>query len=161
MPRIRAYRPSDWTAFIELDLQTGTASLHGSTATERSEFRARWPEVLKSRFAWADTGPTTAGSALVVLEDDSGAYAGHLWLSELEDLFTGSIALFVTTIAIASAYRGRGWGRLLMEHAIKEANARGLKSVRLGVDCNNAGARRLYESLGFEPIRMTMAKSLG
>lgn len=52
---------------------------------------------------------------------------------------------------VASEVRGRGIGRALVEHAL--ADIRKLDDVRrvvLEVSESNAGARRLYESCGFE-----------
>ncbi len=79
----------------------------------------------------------TNESVLYVLEDGAGEYAGHLWLTEQVDFFTASKSLFVTTVAIAKKFRGRGWGRYLMRKAVKEARERGLTSVGLGVDADN------------------------
>jgi ribosomal protein S18 acetylase RimI-like enzyme len=159
MPRMRSYRNDDWDAFLALDLETGLASLRRPTAEERDAFRARWPELLRTRFGWSDTGPTTNDSTFFVLEDDEGGYAGHLWLSEQEDFFTGETALMVTTVAIASSCRGRGWGRLLMDRAVDEARRRGLSAIRLGVDADNEAARKLYEGMGFTTTRLTMERS--
>ena len=95
-----------------------------------------------------------------MLESDEGAYAGHLWLSEQADLFSGVPKLFVTTVAVTSNYRGRGWGRLLIEWALEEGKRRGFHSIALGVDARNEAARKLYAKLGFHVTRMTMERSL-
>ena len=96
-----------------------------------------------------------------MIEDGAGEYAGHLWLTEQVDFFTETKSLFVTAVAIAPKFRGRGWGRYLMGKAEKEARERGLNSVRLGVDADNIQACKLYEKLGFRTTRLSMAKSMG
>lgn len=161
VPSIRPYRPEDWDSFLALDLETGLQTLRYVPPEQREAFKQRWPTVLKTRFGWSDTGPTAHKSVLYVLEDDSGAYAGHLWLSEQEDLYTGFTRLWITTVAIVAKYRSRGWGRLLMERALEEARARGLHSVGLDVDADNVVARKLYEEMGFTTVRLNMVKVMG
>jgi ribosomal protein S18 acetylase RimI-like enzyme len=156
MPRIRPYRDEDWASFLALDLETGRASLRSSTPAEQERFQETWPRTLKEKFGWNEAGPSTDKASLLVLEDDDGWYAGHLWLSEQVDLFSGAPKLFVTTLAVTSQNRGRGWGRLLMERALEEARRRGIRAVALGVDARNERARKLYSDMGFDVTRMSM-----
>jgi ribosomal protein S18 acetylase RimI-like enzyme len=160
VPSIRRYRADDWDAFLNLDLETGLQTLRYAPGEDREAFGARWPAVLRSRFGWTDdAGPTADHSALFVLEDDEGGYAGHLWLSEQEDRHTGAMRLWVTTVAIVARHRSRGWGRLLMARAVEEARARGFRSVGLEVDADNVVARKLYEEMGFVTTRLSMIKT--
>jgi ribosomal protein S18 acetylase RimI-like enzyme len=159
MPRIRSYRKEDWDSFLALDLETGLATLAQSPKEEREAFLARWPSVLKKDWAWdEDKGPTRRASVLLVLEDDDGSYGGHLWLCEIEDVFSGVKRLWVLTVAIVAKYRSRGWGRQLMARAIEEARARKLAAVELSVAAENVVARKLYEEMGFEATRLHMIK---
>ena len=157
MPTLRRYRASDWDAFLALDLDTGNATLRYATEAERETFRGRWDEVLRQRYGWSDDGPTVDKAALWVL-DDEGVYAGHIWLSEQTDVLTGTPRMWITTMAIAPAYRSRGWARMLMEHAEREADARGLAGIGLSVDADNVVARKLYEELGFQTVRLRMLR---
>lgn len=157
MPRVRPYEARDWDSFIALDLETGLASVESE---EEDAFRERWPELLRTRFGWGDQGPTAQGSALLVLEADDGAYAGHLWVSEQVDLFTAATKLWITTMAVDAKYRGRGWGRLLMARALYEGRQRGLTRIGLSVDAANKTASRLYEEMGFATTRLTMELAL-
>jgi ribosomal protein S18 acetylase RimI-like enzyme len=125
---------------------------------ERKAFQLRWPDVLRSRFGWTETGPSNDKATLYILESDEGVYAGHLWISEPEDFFSASKSLLINTVAIASEFRGRGWGRVLMEYAIQEARKRGLSAVKLGVAADNVTAFKLYESLGFATTRLAMTR---
>jgi ribosomal-protein-alanine N-acetyltransferase len=58
----------------------------------------------------------------------------------------------ILTIAVALAERGRGFGRLLMEEAIRRLYREGAAACFLEVDEANAAAVRLYRSLGFEVV---------
>ena len=156
MPTIRPYVPRDHDAFLALDIETGLMNMPDATAEQRDAFRARWPGELRTRLGWSERGPSGSEHTLHVLDDDSGAYAGHLWLSEQVDLFSNERRLFVTTVAVVAAFRGRGYGRLLMQHALDEGRRRGLAAVGLGVDARNETAIRLYERLGFATTRHAM-----
>jgi ribosomal protein S18 acetylase RimI-like enzyme len=158
MPRLRNYRPADWDSFLALDLETGLATLRLSPQDEKDAFLARWAETLKTSWGWTDAGPTKDKSLLLVLEDDGEPYAGHLWLREEVDAFSGTTRLWVLTVAVVAKYRSRGWGRLLMERAVEEARARKLSSVGLSVAADNVVARKLYEEMGFEATRLSMFK---
>jgi len=160
MPKLRPYRETDWEEFLALDLETGDATLRYASEADRARFRERWPTVLRERYGWSATGPTVDKAVLYVLEDDEGCYAGHLWLSEQDDVRTGTPRLWVTTMAIVRKHRSRGWGRLLVEKAEAVARARGLGSIGLGVDADNVVARKLYEEMGFETVRLRMVRTL-
>jgi ribosomal protein S18 acetylase RimI-like enzyme len=161
MPRIRPYRNEDWDDFLSLDLETGRATIRAAPQNERDAFDARWASHVKGAYAWGDAGPTAEKSLLLVLEDDDGAYAGHLWVCERDDLFSGATRLYVNTVAVVERFRSRGWGRLLMQRAIDEARARGLGSLGLAVAADNVVARKLYEEMGFEATRIAMVMKVG
>ena len=160
MPRIRNYRPDDWDTFLALDLETGLSTLRSAPKAEKDAFIARWAEILKTTCMWTDAGPTVDKSVLFVLEDDDQTYAGHLWLCEEDDTFSGAPRLWVRTVAIVAKYRSRGWGRLLMERAVEEARLRKLATVGLSVAADNVVARKLYEEMGFEATRLNMLKRI-
>lgn len=56
---------------------------------------------------------------------------------------------YIDSLAIMPEYRGKGYGSLFLQHAVKEGTAMGLTPSLL-VDPTNTGAVRLYSSLGFE-----------
>ena len=170
MPQIRRYQRGDWDAFLALDIDTGLQTLRYASDAERAAFQERWATVLRERFQWdEDRGPTVDQANLFVLtyenggEDggDDGTYAGHLWLAERPEVTTGFPRLWVITMAIVARLRSRGFGRLLMEHAEEHARARGLGTIELAVDADNVVARKLYEEMGFQTVRLRMVKSLG
>jgi ribosomal protein S18 acetylase RimI-like enzyme len=55
------------------------------------------------------------------------------------------------TIAVASAYRGRGIGRQLLQALVQEAQSRKHRALSLSVEDGN-DAKRLYEQCGFRAV---------
>jgi ribosomal protein S18 acetylase RimI-like enzyme len=51
---------------------------------------------------------------------------------------------------VREQYRGRGYGRRLIQAAIERASSRGCGRIQLEANQNNTIAVKLYESLGFE-----------
>lgn len=83
-----------------------------------------------------------------VLEDEQGRVVGHLLLEPLALAATRHVAQL--TIVIHPGHTGRGYGRLLMEHAIRWARSSDvLEKIELRVRSTNPRAIALYESLGF------------
>ena len=58
----------------------------------------------------------------------------------------------VTNIALTSAQRGRGLGKVLMAKLMRVAAERGAERMTLEVRPSNTSALRLYEGLGFAAI---------
>ncbi|MGM0586470.1 MAG: GNAT family N-acetyltransferase [Pseudomonadota bacterium] len=81
-------------------------------------------------------------------------------LQELENLAVGS--WYVNVLAALPDARGRGFGTRLLELAERTAAAEALEALSLIVAEDNAGARRLYERMGFEEAaRRPMAGGFG
>ena len=55
----------------------------------------------------------------------------------------------INNVAIRPAYRGLGMGTALLRHVLAEGRRLGARRATLEVRESNAGARRLYERLGF------------
>lgn len=56
---------------------------------------------------------------------------------------------YLSKMGLHSAFRGKGYGRLLLERYIEEGKARGHVRYRLDVHRDNVAAIRLYQSFGF------------
>jgi ribosomal-protein-alanine N-acetyltransferase len=56
----------------------------------------------------------------------------------------------ILTVAVDSRYRGRGYGRLLMEDVIRRLYRERIAALFLEVDRTNRPAVRLYQRLGFK-----------
>jgi mycothiol synthase len=71
---------------------------------------------------------------------------------------------WVGALGVRPAWRGRGYGRALLQHSFREFRRRGFTRAALGVDASNAtGATQLYESLGMhaEQENVVWEKVLG
>lgn len=86
--------------------------------------------------------------------------AGHeCWLFVFEGRNIGHGILSVAAgeshllnVCIHPDYQGNGYGRLLVEHMLKRARARGAGCVFLEVRPSNQIACKLYEDLGFNEV---------
>lgn len=72
-------------------------------------------------------------------------------LSDMEDESEPG-EYYLDSLAVWPEFRGRGLGRMLLNHQIDEGHRRGL-DVTLAVDPVNTNAQRLYRDLGFVPLR--------
>lgn len=159
MPRTRPYVASDWDAFCALEIETAELTLKSTPDANRDGFAVRWAEQIRSAFG-AGAVLTQHRDALIVLEDDDGTYAGHLWLCEMDDPLAGTRRLYVRTVAVVARFRSRGWGRLLMKRAEDGARARRLGGIALMVAADNVVARKLYDEMGFAATQLMMVKKV-
>lgn len=60
--------------------------------------------------------------------------------------------LYIESIAVFEAYRGRGIASQLMTYIFDKARVTGYKQVSLNCEVDNEGAMKLYEKLGFKPL---------
>lgn len=56
----------------------------------------------------------------------------------------------ITNVAIKSAHRGRGYGKILVRELLKKGREMGADEFTLEVRVSNTPAIKLYESLGFK-----------
>lgn len=77
------------------------------------------------------------------LGDDMAAYGGF-WLVLDE--------AHITSVAVRDIYRGRGFGRRLMQYLLDTAIEAGACRATLEVRISNLVARNLYVSMGFRPV---------
>ncbi|MBX6423134.1 ribosomal protein S18-alanine N-acetyltransferase [Thermosulfurimonas sp. F29] len=120
-------------------------------------FRIRWaraedlPEILRIErmsfdHPWNDEHflkeLEKPGSMFLVLEIEGRVRGyGCFWLIAGE--------LQVANLAVDPEFRGRGFGRALLETGLRLGRIRGARRATLEVREGNLPARRLYESLGF------------
>ena len=132
---IRALVPTDAAAWLR---EHPTAFL----ASEEEE-RARAGGVAERLAAPPDR-------AVIFGAFHEGALIGTVGLGRVATRKQAHTAI-VWGVYVAPEHRGRGLGRRLLETAIDAARAMpGVERLGLSVDERNEGARRLYESLGFE-----------
>jgi GNAT superfamily N-acetyltransferase len=139
---IRLACPDDVPALFRLKRQLAIAedaadTLRASEADWRRDMFGAQPRFV-GLMAEVDGGPI--GMATLV-ERYYAAWAGPLFA--LDDVF------------VTPQHRGHGVGKALLAHAAAEALRRGAPFIELTVRTQNP-ARKLYESLGFQPVRGTM-----
>ena len=101
-----------------------------------------------------------ANNRVLVAEID-GAVAACLQLTFIPGLSRlGAERAQIESVRVASAHRGAGLGRRLIEAAIAEARRHGATIVQLTTDKTRADARRFYEGLGFVASHEGMKLSL-
>jgi ribosomal-protein-alanine N-acetyltransferase len=114
------------------------ADVDDVAAIERAVFSDPW-----SRHDFAEC--VTSGVPFLVAEV-GGLVAGYVVAHHAAD--EGEIL----NLGVARAHRRRGLGRALVERMLTTLAARGVRAVYLEVRESNAGARRLYETLGFGEV---------
>lgn len=80
---------------------------------------------------------------------EGGKIVGHVTLSR-EGVF--SPRFWISNLAVARAYQGRGIAKALMKAAIEEAREQGGEEVILRVKAGNEPAISLYRGLGFDEV---------
>lgn len=100
--------------------------------------------------------------------------SSHLYLLEEEGTIVGMLTLgiyfsptgskgWIEDVVVDSEARGRGYGKLLVEHAIAEARRAGVEQLMLTSNPLRVAANRLYQQMGFQRketncYRMDMGK---
>jgi ribosomal-protein-alanine N-acetyltransferase len=105
---------------------------------ENLSFSSPWT---RDMYAWELKNP--AVSHLLALRDD-GRIQGFVGFWVVFD------ELHLNNLAVRPESRGRGYGRALVEHALREGARLGARQALLEVRRSNVIARRLYERFGFE-----------
>lgn len=78
----------------------------------------------------------------VVIENDKLAGFTAYYMETLEK----GIVLF---LAVENDFRGKGYGKILMQHAMRDLLSKGSRSIGLWVSETNFPAKKIYEGLGF------------
>lgn len=113
--------------------------------------------------------------ASVIAEYHDDAYEpSSVLVAELEGQVVGKLELFraykarhgffalVRRFVVHPEYRGRGIGRVLLQHAIDRARAEGCAFVELTVDVTNPQAYAFYDREGFrlDRVEVVLRKTL-
>ena len=89
---------------------------------------------------------------------NDGVKVGKLWLCSVER--ENKTEWSVYDIETFDGFRGKGFGRSIMLEAEDYVRSKNGASISLSVFGNNVVARKLYDSLNYETIRVGMKKSL-
>jgi [ribosomal protein S18]-alanine N-acetyltransferase len=123
---------------FRIDLLEGEADLDGVLEVERESFTSPWT---REMYAWELQNRAVCHIYIVRTPDCPVAGFCAFWLVFDE--------IHINNIALRPQYRGFGYGTALMRHVLVEARRLGARRATLEVRAGNAGARRLYERLGF------------
>jgi ribosomal protein S18 acetylase RimI-like enzyme len=85
--------------------------------------------------------------ALWLLHEDADGLAGVVLGERWEDGVG-----YIDTLAVAARARGQGLGKALLARGMAALRDAGLTTVELSVQGENAGATRLYESVGMRAV---------
>ena len=70
-----------------------------------------------------------------------------------EDYTIPGKRIYISRIIVKKDFRGKGYGKKLMNYAIEYAKNKGYKEISLGVNLDNYIAFKLYVDLGFTKIQ--------
>jgi mycothiol synthase len=90
-------------------------------------------------------------SNLLLLAESNGRPVGYVWswINHEFNLLIGDPHAFIGDLGVNKPWRGRGLGRALLLHTLREVRRRGMAAAELEVDGPNDSAKHLYESVGF------------
>ena len=97
------------------------------------------------------------------LAEEDGAVVGYVlsYVYEADTAARGSREVVLGQIGVLPPARGRGVASALITEVLRAAASSDCASAGLGVDTENVtGALRLYESLGFRPVRSRVSWTL-
>lgn len=98
------------------------------------------------------------GHVVRMAVDEVGMPVGTIWIGPQRD--APKSEWWVWDVVVDERLRGLGYGRQIMVLAEDEVRLRGGTRLGLHVFGFNTAARRLYESLGYEPTSIRMSKDL-
>lgn len=126
------------------------------------ELVATAPAVRRAARGTTDTEPRTVAAQRAWLAAHSAAYP--VVVAAVDDESAGFAALapdrpkpafrhtVEDSVYVDRAWRGRGVGRLLLEHLVDRARSAGHRSVMARITVENVASRRLREALGFRLV---------
>jgi ribosomal protein S18 acetylase RimI-like enzyme len=122
------------------------ADLDGLDALEREIFKSRlFSGHLLSRASLRRLLASPSATFIVAEADELAGYVLVLYRAN-------SAAARIYSIGIAARFRRRGWARMLVAAAEKDAVRRGRNAMRLEVRADDRGTTALYESSGYRRV---------
>ncbi len=116
----------------------GDADLDGVLDVEGESFTNPWT---RDMYAWELQNKSICHIYVVRMDDCRVAGFCAFWLVMDE--------IHINNVAMRPQFRQQGIGTALLQHVLAEARTLGARRATLEVRASNAGARRLYERLGF------------
>jgi ribosomal protein S18 acetylase RimI-like enzyme len=154
---IRAARPTDFDALVELDWSSAVHHASIDPVLYRIPERAALADFLRRRLSDPDRE--------VLVAEADGTVVGMVDVTLDEDPDPGSIIRPVPTadigISVLEGWRGQGVGHALMAAAEASARSRGAQRIILDMSSANDGALRFYDSLGYAEYGLLLRRELG
>ena len=120
----------------------------------REDYQIPLPEAYLSAF---ENICADSSQELVAVTNKAGDLVGTMQLSYIQYLtYQGGVRAQIEAVRIRREDRGKGFGRLMFEWAIKRSKQKGAHVVQLTTDKKRPEALRFYESLGFMPTHEGM-----
>ncbi len=98
---------------------------------------------------------------------------GRIFVGEIDGVIQGMVMLLFTVstflgrkvalledMVVSPAWRGKGLGTLLIEHATDFARKEGFGRITLLTDCDNGAAQHFYQTQGFSKSEMVVFRKL-
>lgn len=101
-------------------------------------------------------GLTTQGHYFWRIVAKNGDAVGDLWVL----VESAKEVAFIYFVGIDEAYRGHGYSKAAMQTLETTVKPLGANHIDLSVFGDNTVARRLYESLGYQPTAILMRKEI-
>ncbi len=117
--------------------KAGTEDLDQILKIEQELFKGPWK---KEDFLYELNGNPYAVFAVMENDGEIAGYADWWIMFEQAQL---------ANIAVSRKYQNKGFGKLLLEEALNDAESRGCENMTLEVRVSNEAAIRLYEKNGF------------
>ena len=144
-------------------ISPGQAQLRRATPADAASVRKL------TRAAYAKWVPVIGREPKPMTADYHAAVRDHLVdllhvdssLVALIEMAPGADHLLVVNVAVAPAYQGQGFGRVLLAHAEAVATSLGFREVRLYTNGRFAENLRLYGRLGYRVDREEVHPQLG
>jgi ribosomal protein S18 acetylase RimI-like enzyme len=156
MSLLRPMRAENFDAFFA----AATASYaHDNVAAGRwSEGDALDLAVSETRTRLSQGIATDGHFLFEITPEDLGTTVGYVWVASLK---RGSRSVAVIyQLLVLPEFRRRGYGRAALLEAEAFAQSSGYGSIVLNVFASNDAARALYASLGYQPVSMSLTKSI-
>ena len=130
--------PSAETLSFWIDPLGGETDLEGVLAVEAASFSNPWT---REMYAWELQNRSVCHIYVARTSECRVAGFCAFWLVFDE--------IHINNLAILPEYRNRGMGTAILHRVLAEAKRLGARRATLEVRASNAGAKKLYERLGF------------
>ena len=158
LPDVRAVPGVEMVPF-DWDRDDEVRRAHNAAFTRHHGSSERDPEAWRSLF----TGQRNFRADLSRLAIEDGAVVGYVlaYVFEADTSARGTREVSLGQIGVLPPARGRGIAGAVITEVLRVAVENDCRTAGLGVDTDNVtGALRLYESLGFTPVRSRVAWTL-